>query len=70
MATRKQPQTSLFDPHEQREIDRLEMDRLDVKRRIEALPRLNHKRIALEARLQELTTQQMRLSNRIAGNRS
>lgn len=46
---------------ETRAIGCLAAQRADLKRRIDALPRNSHRRIALIARLDELTNEQMRL---------
>lgn len=51
--------------NELREIDLVEARRRELRRRIVLLPPRSHRRVELEARLRELTAQQLVLSARI-----
>lgn len=50
---------------EQREVLRLQDERTDLQRRILLLRPHSHRRIELEARLRDLTVQQIKLQNAI-----
>lgn len=54
---------------EQREIDRLQVQRDQLKTRIEALPLRAHKRVELEYQLRVVTARQLQLQNDIGDRR-
>ena len=52
---------------EQAKIDALEEKRIELHDSIVTLPKMAHRRIVLEARLAELTAQQLELENSVGG---
>ena len=54
---------------EQREIDRLQLQRDQLQARISALPRRAHKRVELEYQLRVVTARQLQLQNEIGDRR-
>lgn len=54
---------------EQREIDRLQLQRDQLQARIDALPRRAHKRVELEYQLRVVTFRQLHLQNEIGDRR-
>ena len=57
----RQQSMPLLDWPQDREVQALIMARADLRRRIEALPRHSHQRVALQARLEEKTREQLTL---------